>query len=151
MLNIPKLGNLADQSMQQPTTHNPRCRIERKEWTYSVAIEPVDNTHRRVGKTYKETLRLPTGRDERMSIKVVESQSPDLFVTEGTFAPVHPRMEIRLLAKSAQETILSLKFFSRSQSTIGRFLIATFVSKIFARQSDVGLRQLKNVLEEGMR
>jgi hypothetical protein len=117
-----------------------------------VAIQAVDNLpHGTVGKIYQETLRLPTGRNQKITIKVVESRSPDLFITEGTFAPVHPRMEIRLSATSAQETAVSLKFFSRSQSSVGRFLIATFVRKVFVRQSDIGLRQLKNVLEGRIR
>lgn len=62
-----------------------------------VAIAAADKLpHGTVGKVYKETLRLPTGRHRRIAIKVVESRFPALFITEGTFAPVHPRMEIRL-------------------------------------------------------
>jgi len=114
-----------------------------------VAIAAVDKLpHGTVGKIYSETLRLPTGRHRRIAIKVVESRFPALFMTEGTFAPVHPRMELRLSEQSAQETNLNLRFLSRSQSVIARFLIRTLVKKAFSRQSEVGLLKLKNILEE---
>lgn len=100
-----------------------------------------------IGKVYNETLRLPSGRHQAFEIKVVESRAPDLFMTEGALAPIHPRMEIRLTAKTAQETLLSLKFFSRSQSVLGRLLIRALVRRAVRRQSQVGLRKLKTLLE----
>ena len=114
-----------------------------------VAIAAADTLpHGTVGKIYKETLRLPTGRHRRIAIKVVESQFPALFMTEGDFAPVHPRMEIRLSERAAQATSLNFRFLSRSQSLIARLLIRALVKRAFARQSEVGLRQLKKILEE---
>lgn len=114
-----------------------------------VAISAADELrHGTVGKIYQETLRLPTGRHRRMAIRVVESRFPALFITEGTFAPVHPRMEIRLSEHSAQETSLNLRFLSRSQSVIARFLIRALVRKVFSRQSEMGLLQLRTILEE---
>ncbi len=116
-----------------------------------VSVVPVDRqAHATVGKTYRETLRLPTGRHQAMDIVVVTSQPPDMFATEGTFAPLHPRMEVRLTQASAQETALHLHFFSRSQSAIARWLIGIFVKRTFARQSGRGLRKLKTILEAQM-
>ncbi len=113
-----------------------------------VTIVSADQlAHGTVGKIYRETLRLPIGRHQAIDIAVVTSQPPELFVTEGTFAPLHPRMEIRLTQTSAQETMLSLRFFSRSQSTIARWLIGIFVKPTFARQSRRGLHRLKGILE----
>ena len=113
-----------------------------------MAVTSVDGLPQgTVGKVYKETLRLPSGRHRAFDIKVVESRTPDLFVTEGTLAPLHPRMEMRLTAKSAHETVLNLKFFSRNQSIMGRFLIGALVRRIVRRQSQVGLRKLKSLLE----
>jgi hypothetical protein len=99
-----------------------------------------------VGKVYEETLRLPSGRDRVFDIKVVESLAPNLFMTEGALAPLHPRMEMRLTAKSADETLLNLRFFSRNQSTIARFLIGALVRRVVGRQSRAGLRRLKSLL-----
>lgn len=114
-----------------------------------ITIESVDNLpHGTVGKIYNETLRLPTGRNRQIAIEVVESRSPGLFITEGAFAPVHPRMEVRLSEASAEQTVLSWRFLSRSQSIIGRFLIGILVKKTLARQSEIGLLRLKNILED---
>jgi hypothetical protein len=113
-----------------------------------VAVTSADGLpHGTVGKVYQETLRLPSGRHRVFDIKVVESRTPDLFMTEGTLAPLHPRMEMRLTAKSAHETVLSLKFFSRNQSAMGRFLIGALVRGVVRRQSLAGLRKLKSLLE----
>lgn len=100
-----------------------------------------------VGKVYDETLRLPSGRHRAFDIEVVESRPPDLFVTEGALAPIHPRMEMRLTAKSANETILNLKFYSRSRSALGRFLVRALVRRAVQRQSRAGLPRLKALLE----
>lgn len=99
-----------------------------------------------VGKIYRETLRLPSGREQVFDITVVESQAPDRFMTEGSLAPLHPRMEMRLAARSARETALNLKFFSRSQSALGRLLIPTLARRVVQRQSRAGLRKLKSIL-----
>lgn len=100
-----------------------------------------------VGKVYNETLRLPSGRHRAFDITVVESRAPELFMTEGTLAPIHPRMEMRLTATSAQETTLNLKFLSRNPSALGRLLIRALVARAVRRQSKVGLLKLKSLLE----
>jgi hypothetical protein len=100
-----------------------------------------------VGKVYQETLRLPSGRHRIFDIRVVESRAPALFMTEGALAPLHPRMEMRLTARSPQDTVLNVKFFSRSQSLLGRFVIGALVRRVVRRQSQAGLRKLKALLE----
>jgi uncharacterized protein YndB with AHSA1/START domain len=114
-----------------------------------VAIASHDQLpHGTVGKVYHETLKLPTGRNRTITIEVLESQPPVMFVMEADFAPLHPRTEIRLAKQSADETILTWRFLSRSQSSIARFLIRSLVKKMVVRQSGVGMRQLKIILEE---
>ncbi len=114
-----------------------------------VEIESPDKLqHGTVGKIYNETLKLPTGRNRTISIEVIESQSPALFAMEADFAPLHPRTEIRLIARSADETTLNWRFLCRSQSLIARFLIRTLVKKTILRQSEAGLLKLKKILDE---
>ena len=114
-----------------------------------VAIVSHDGIpHGTVGKIYKETLKLPTGRDRTIRIEVLECQPPAIFAMEAEFAPLHPRTEIRLTARSPDETIVNWKFFSRSQSAIGRFLIRALVKGPLARQSAAGLLRLKQILED---
>ena len=100
-----------------------------------------------VGKLYSETLRLPSGRQRIFEIRVIKSRTPDIFMTEGTLAPIFPRMEIRLTTKSADETVLNLKFLSRNQSAFGRFMIRALVRPAVQRQTRRGLSKLKLLLE----
>ncbi|MBI3198259.1 MAG: SRPBCC family protein [Rhodospirillales bacterium] len=100
-----------------------------------------------VGKVYNEILRLPSGRRRSFDIQVVESREPGLFATEGTLAPIHPRMEVRLTAKSGNETALNLRFFSRNQSAIGRLLIGTLGPRTIRPQTQSALLKLKSILE----
>lgn len=103
--------------------------------------------HGAVGKIYKEAIRLPTGRNQLINIEVVKSRTPELFVTEGDFAPLHPRMEVQLSQKSATETSLNWRFYSRSQSVIGRLLIRFLLKKVMERDSRTGLARMKALVE----
>lgn len=100
-----------------------------------------------VGKVYNEVLRLPSGRRRAFDIGVVEARPPGLFATEGTLAPLLPRMEMRLTARSNEETALNLRFFSRSQSTIGRLLIGALAPRAIRPQTQAALLKLKSILE----
>ena len=108
-----------------------------------------DLPHGSVGKVYSELLKLPAGRSRNITIEVVESRSPAVFITEGNFPPLHPRMEVRLFEKSARESILNWKFYSRSQSAFGRLIVGALIKKSVVKQSERGLKRLKIFLEEG--
>tara|TARA_R110002124_G_scaffold48130_2_gene142372 strand:+ start:1841 stop:2323 length:483 start_codon:yes stop_codon:yes gene_type:complete len=113
-----------------------------------ISIEAANQLpHGTVGKAYREAIRLPTGRIQKINIAVVESRSPEQFVTEGDFAPLHPRMEVRLAAKSADETAVNWRFYSRSQSMIGRPLIRIFLKKVLERDSKIGLAKMQAMVE----
>jgi hypothetical protein len=115
-----------------------------------VSITSVnDLPHGSVGKVYSELLKLPAGRSRNITIEVVESRSPAVFITEGNFPPLHPRMEVRLFEKSARESILNWKFYSRSQSAFGRLIVGALIKKSVVKQSERGLKRLKIFLEEG--
>jgi uncharacterized membrane protein len=117
-----------------------------------VSVESGDALpHGTVGKTYNETLRLPTGRNRLISIEVKESVPSALFAMEAVFPPLHPRTEIRLTEHWPRKTTLSWRFLSRSQSGLGRLLIGTLLKKAVARQSEAGLLRLKEILEQEAR
>ena len=100
-----------------------------------------------VGKIYSETLRLPTGRRRVFDIRVMDVQAPGLFATEAAFSPLHPRMEMRLTAKSKAETELNLRFFSRNQSALGRLLIGALIPRTMRKQMRSALLKLKSILD----
>lgn len=100
-----------------------------------------------IGKVYNEILTLPSGRRRAFDIRVVEAQAPGRFATEGSLAPLHPRMEMRLTAKSKWETELNLRFFSRNRSAIGRLLIGALGPRAIRPQARSALLKLKSILE----
>lgn len=100
-----------------------------------------------VGKVYNEILQLPSGRRSAFDIEVVEARAPELFATEGTLAPLRPRLEMRLTAKAATVTALNLRFFSRNQSLLGRLLIGALAPRAIRPQTQAGLAKLKSILE----
>lgn len=104
--------------------------------------------HGSIGKTYEEILRLPTGRTQNIKIEVVEVNSPDLFVTEGQFPPIHPRMTFKLTAKNAAATHVRWMFESRSQSTLGRFIVNKLMRPAMIKQSSAAVKKLKSLLEQ---
>lgn len=100
-----------------------------------------------VGKVYSEVLRLPSGRRRAFDIKVMETRAPDLFASEGTLAPLHPRMEMRLAATSETETLLNLRFFSRNRTAVGRMLIGALAPRAVQSRSQTALAKLRSILE----
>ncbi|MEH6791622.1 SRPBCC family protein [Parasphingorhabdus sp.] len=110
-----------------------------------ISANPLPHGH--VGKIYQEDIRLPTRRVQQINITVVESRSPNLFVTEGDFVPLHPRMEVHLSEQASGETMLHWRFYSRSQSTIGRWLIPLLLGKTLQRDSGIGLARMKAIVE----
>lgn len=113
-----------------------------------ISVESVDEMpHGSVGKIYNETLRMPTGRNRLIEIEVKKADAPGLFITEGVFAPLSPRMEIRLSTNHKAETALNLKFFSRNQSSLGRFIVKCLFRSTLKKQSLAGLNQLKGIIE----
>ncbi|MDM8009754.1 MAG: SRPBCC family protein [Parasphingorhabdus sp.] len=104
--------------------------------------------HGQVGKFYEEAIRLPTRRVQKIRIAVVESRPPELFVTEGEFPPLHPRMEVRLSPQPSGATLLHWQFFSRSQSAIGRRMIPLLLGKNLLRDTRTGLARMKSMVED---
>jgi hypothetical protein len=107
----------------------------------------TDLPHGVVGKRYEEILRMPTGRNQKIPIRVVEAKSPTSFVTEGEFSPLHPRMSFSLSADSTATTQIHWMFESRSQSLFGRFIVNKLFRPIMSKQSNVAAERLKSILE----
>ncbi len=102
--------------------------------------------HGTVGKTYRETIRLPPGREKCIAIPVVESVPPARFVTEGRFPPLHPRMEMTLERSADGGTSLRWCFMSRNRSRLGRMLIGLAIRPMLRKRSRIAARQLSSHL-----
>ncbi|MDX1491646.1 MAG: SRPBCC family protein [Pseudohongiellaceae bacterium] len=104
--------------------------------------------HGTTGKIYTEQVKLLSGRLCEMEIPVVRCTRPSLFVTEGQFSPLHPRMEIRLERLGADLTKLQWVFSSRNQSTLGRFLVRILAKRNLLKRSTEAMANLKSILEQ---
>ncbi|MDF1733788.1 MAG: SRPBCC family protein [Minwuia sp.] len=98
--------------------------------------------HGTVGKTYRETIRLPSGREKCIAIPVVESVPPARFVTEGRFPPLHPRMEMTLAPGGDGGTTLRWRFMSRNRSRLGRLLISLVIRPALRKRSRIAAQRL---------
>ena len=114
-----------------------------------VSITTADGLpHGVVGKIYQERIRLPNGRPKDIAIRVVESQSPHSFATEGDVAVLQPRMEISLAVVSSAQTRLDLSFYSRNPSSLGRIVVAVLMKGALAKSFGRGLEQLRTLLDQ---
>lgn len=98
------------------------------------------------GKTYEESLALPSGRIAAFIIRTIEVRAPNFLATEGDLSPLFPRMEILLEAKAPLATDVRLKFWSRSRSPVARLFINFLVRRIVNQQTRVGLSRLRAIL-----
>lgn len=105
--------------------------------------------HGTLGKTYQERVKLPTGRTRLIEIPVVQSKPQELFVTEGKFPPLHPRMEVRLRQLAQNQTELRWIFSSRAQSALGRLVVRALGKRDVLKRSTQGMAALKEILERG--
>lgn len=110
-------------------------------------ISSNDLPHGTVGKQYRETVQVGRGRSVDMTITVVASVPDEFFATEGDFAPLFPRMEVRFTSASNNVTDVQWTFLSRNTSLTARFAISLLAKRGLQRRSRIGLQRLKELLE----
>lgn len=106
-----------------------------------------DLAHGEVGKTYLETVQVPLRGKQEILLTVVESVHGERFVTEGEFAPLLPRMEIRLNQQGAEKVEVCWRMLSRTQSLAVRLLLLPLASRVLSRRANIGLQRLKRLCE----
>ena len=109
-------------------------------------VSANDLPHGAVGKEYDEVIRLPSGGEKTIAIRVVESQSPGRFVTEGRFPPLHPRMEISVKSLPAGGSSIMIRFFSRNRALLARMIFRVTLRPMVARQFGQAIPRLKECL-----
>jgi len=70
--------------------------------------------HGSIGKTYQETLSLPTG-EAQLTIEVIQSEANSLFLTQGDLADVLPQMTMKFSVTGDNQCQMQLSFHSRNQ------------------------------------
>ncbi|HTF81913.1 MAG TPA: SRPBCC family protein [Cytophagales bacterium] len=104
-------------------------------------------THGVVGKKYLETVRLPFKGVQKISLTVVQSEDNKLFITEGMFLPLLPRMVVKFTEDAHKITSLTWSMHSRNDSFIFKTLFLPFIQKVIEKRATVGLQNLKKILE----
>lgn len=107
-----------------------------------------DAPHGAPGKTYLETLQMPGGRLKTISIVTVTSDAPRLFMTEGDFPALMPRMTFELEPSEDGGTRIDWKFHSRHTSPARRLLARLVFRPLLKRQTAQAMASLTSVLEQ---
>lgn len=106
------------------------------------------NAHGKVGKQYLETVKIPLRGHQEINITVREALRGELFVTEGAFAPLYPRMEIRLQAPDDFSCLLTWRMCSRSENRAFKMLVLPLVKLVIGTRATKGVKQLRELLEK---
>lgn len=79
------------------------------------------------GKAYLETVRMPLGKPQQIRLQVTDAIPGRFFATEGAFAPLMPRMEIRYAPGAAGHCRISWAMYSRNPHRALRFTLLPLI------------------------
>lgn len=112
-----------------------------------ISIEASDElAHGSVGKRYQEIVKVPLKGNQKIELKVVKSNKPTQFCTEGKFLPLLPRMEIQLKGSEAN-TDITWSMFSRNNHFLFKILMLPLIKPVIQKRANMGLGTLKKLLE----
>lgn len=101
-----------------------------------------------VGKEYVETLRIPLRGLRKIRLQVMEARRDEFFASEGRFAPLLPRMEMRFRSREGA-CELTWRMYSRNPGLVARLTLLPLVSLLLRGRARQGLRRLRLQLESG--
>tara|TARA_R110002096_G_scaffold209585_1_gene396756 strand:- start:515 stop:985 length:471 start_codon:yes stop_codon:yes gene_type:complete len=116
----------------------------------AVKIES-DNSleHATNGKKYIETVKIPFRGKSNISLNVVKAEENKIFITEGDFSPLLPRMILKFSEDSSNTTTLTWSMQSRNTNLIFKTLLLPIFKKIISKRAELGIQNLKTILEKG--
>lgn len=119
------------------------------EWFPGVISIVSANTlqHAQRGKEYLETVAVPLRGKRQIKLSVKEAQADKLFVTEGEFPPLMPRMEIVFQATGADSCEIRWRIFSRNESLLIRATLIPLARSVMRNRAAIGMKQLTQTLE----
>jgi hypothetical protein len=119
------------------------------EWFPGVlSIESAnDFPHAKCGKEYLETVSIPLRGKRKIRISVKKAQPNKLFITEGEFPLLMPRMEIAFQASGANSCSVTWRMFSRNNSFLFKITLLPLVKNVMRKRAAIGIKQLKQKLE----
>lgn len=102
------------------------------------------------GKRYVETIKLPSGREQAVSICLQQVLRPERFVTEGDLPWLLPRMEMTFQTTERQITRVTWAMSSRRKG-IGVILLLPLLRIVIGARGRTGMQRLKEHLESSGR
>lgn len=122
------------------------------EWFPGVLSIESANTfqHAERGKEYLETVSVPLKGKRQIKLSVKDAQPNKLFVTEGEFPPLMPRMEIVFQATGADSCDVTWRMFSRNDSFLIKATLIPLAKSVMRKRAAIGMKQLKEKLESSV-
>lgn len=113
-----------------------------------IAIESANGLdHATPGKEYLETVAIPLRGKRKVKLMVRQAEPNRLLVTEGTLAPLFPRMELLFQSTGVESCRITWKMFSRNDGTLARLMLLPLARRIIDKRAAIGMRALKEKLE----
>jgi len=106
-----------------------------------------DLRHGVVGKKYLETIKVPFKREQKIIIEVKKAETGTLFITESEYLPLLPKMVVVFSKNPDNSTNVSWAMESRNKKIIFNLLFSPLVKHILKKRAEIGVLQLKKILE----
>lgn len=119
------------------------------EWFPGVLSIESANTleHAQRGKEYLETVAAPFRGKRKIKISVKDAQRNKVFVTEGEFSPLMPRMEILFQTTGADSCSVTWRMFSRNDSFLFKATLLFLFKSVMRKRAAIGVKRLQQKLE----
>lgn len=120
------------------------------EWFPGVLSIESANTleHGQRGKEYLETIAAPLRGKRKIKICVKEAEFGKVFMTEGEFPPLMPRMEILFQATGADSCSVTWRMLSRNDSFLFKATLLHLFKSVLHKRAAVGIKRLQQNLEK---
>jgi uncharacterized protein YndB with AHSA1/START domain len=103
--------------------------------------------HAQVGKEYLEVVAAPNGEERKIPLRVREVEKNRLFVTEGEYPPLLPRMEIEIRSQDADNCVVTWRMLSRNKGFLVRFTLLPLARRVIGARAAAAVARLKSNLE----
>jgi hypothetical protein len=99
------------------------------------------------GKEYLETFVSSKGKERQIRLRVQEVDANTLFLTEGEYSPLLPRMEVTFASQGDHACTVTWRMYSRNNGVIARFTLLPLVRRVIRKRAVIGMARLKEKLE----
>ncbi|MFZ6712873.1 SRPBCC family protein [Undibacterium sp. TC9W] len=120
------------------------------EWFPGVLSIESANTleHGQRGKEYLETIVVPVRGKRKIKICVKEAEFGKVFMTEGEFLPLMPKMEILFQVTGAESCSVTWRMYSRNDSFLFKATLLHVFRSVLHKRSAIGIKRLQENLEK---